>query len=441
MTGRAPGSARGVARAPDRRPWAPDAVPAPAVVAVVRDRLAVRGADPVVLAEEVRDAAAAHGLVLGVDDLMSAATAVSADLWGLGPLERLVRDPAVTDVVVNGGGRVYVDRGAGLECCGVDVGGEDAVRALAVRLAASAGRRLDDASPWVDARLPGGLRLHAVLPPLTPAGTHLSLRVLRGARWSLTGLVGAGSLPAEWAGVLRALVARRAAFLVSGGTGAGKTTLLSALLSLVPVGERIVLVEDVGELWPDHPHVVRLEARPPNVEGRGAVGLEVLVRQALRMRPDRIVVGECRGAEVRELLAALNTGHAGGCGTVHANSAAEVPARLEALGALAGMSERSVRLQARAALDAVVHVRREPAGRVLSEIAAIAPDGEVLPALVRTGPATEPRFAGDPCAGEASARRQGLGDGCLGDGGLGDGGVGWHLGPGWRMLAERLGLS
>jgi pilus assembly protein CpaF len=171
--------------------------------------------------------------------------------------------------------------------------------------------------------------------------------------------------------VLEALVASRAAFLVTGGTGAGKTTLLAALLSLVPARERLVLVEDVGELRPRHPHVVRLEARHANVEGRGEVTLAELTRQALRMRPDRLVVGECRGPEVRDLLAALNTGHAGGCATVHANAAVEVPARLEALGSTAGMSAASVAAQAAAAFDAVLHVRRTGGRRHLAELAVV----------------------------------------------------------------------
>lgn len=384
------------------------------VVAVVRDRLAARGVGPAALADEVRDAATAEGRVLSVNDLLTAASAVSADLWGLGPLEALVEDEAVTDVLVNGGGAVFVDRGQGLERMGWRFPDEAAVRALAVRLAAGAGRRLDDGCPWVDARLPGGLRLHAILPPVSPGGTHLSLRVLRPAGWTLASLVAAGSVPPDWARLLEAMVARRAAFLVSGGTGAGKTTLLSALLSLVPPSERIVMVEDVGELAPDHPHVVRLEARPPNVEGRGGVQLEDLVRQALRMRPDRIVVGECRGPEVRDLLAALNTGHAGGCGTVHANRAREVPARLEALGALAGMSPQSVRLQARAALDAVVHVERTDRGRRVTEIACVDESGRVIPAVERD-------ISGDP--GEAPA------------------GDVWRKGPAWDTLVRRLGVS
>jgi pilus assembly protein CpaF len=293
----------------------------------------------------------------------------------LGPLQTFVDDPAVTDVLVNGAEGVWVDRGGGPERVRVDLGGEAGVRALAVRLAAAAGRRLDESRPWVDARLPDGVRMHAVVPPVSPGGTHLSLRMLRPGRLDLAALDAAGSLPPGWADVLRALVASRAAFLVTGGTGAGKTTLLAALLSLVPAYERLVLVEDVGELHPLHPHVVRLEARHTNVEGRGEVSLADLTRQALRMRPDRIVVGECRGPEVRDLLAALNTGHAGGCATVHANAAADVPARLEALGGSAGLDPVGVAVQAAAAFEAVLHVRRDGGRRRLAELGVLRRSG------------------------------------------------------------------
>jgi pilus assembly protein CpaF len=340
----------------------------------------------------------------------------AASAWGLGPLQALVDRPGVTDVLVNGGERlpgghrVWIDRGHGLEPVLVPIGGEQEVRAIAVRLASAAGRRLDESAPWVDARLPGGIRLHAVVPPITPAGTHLSLRLLRGPRLDLDAMVAAGSVPPAWAPVLLALVRRRAAFLVTGGTGAGKTTLLTALLGVVPGHERIVLVEDVGELRPAHPHVVRLEARHANVEGRGEVTLDDLVRQALRMRPDRIVVGECRGPEVRELLAALNTGHAGGCGTLHANAAQEVPARLEALGSLAGMSREAVHSQAAAALDVILHLTRDGAGRRVRELATVT-RGE------RADLAVLPALTADPDDPAAPGRR----------------------GPGWPALIARLG--
>ena len=240
----------------------------------------------------------------------------------------------------------------------MDLGGADDVRALAVRLAAAGGQRLDDASPAVDARLPDGTRLHAVLPPVAGACALISLRVVRSRAFTVEQLVASGTLAPALVPVVRALVATRANLLISGATGSGKTTLLAALLSLVPHDERLVVVEEAGELAPAHPHVVRLLARHANVDGAGRVDLTDLVRHALRMRPDRIVLGECRGAEVREVLAALNTGHDGGCATVHANAAADVPARLEALAALAGMSREAVAAQAASAFDAVLHLRR-----------------------------------------------------------------------------------
>lgn len=225
-----------------------------------------------------------------------------------------------------------------------------------------AGRRLDDASPYVDARLPDGSRLHAVIPPIASMGTTIALRIPRRRAFDLDDLVRSGSVCADGADILRAIVRCRLAFLVSGGTGCGKTTILSSLLSCADPGERLLLVEDSAELRPDHPHVVRLEARPPNLEGAGSVTLRDLVRQSLRMRPDRVVVGEVRGAEVVDMLAAFNTGHEGGCGTVHANSARDVPARLEALGLAAGLPRDALHSLARAGLDAVIHLSRERDG-------------------------------------------------------------------------------
>ena len=239
--------------------------------------------------------------------------------------------------MVNGPRDVFVDTGGGLERAEVSFVDEEQVRRLAIRLAGAVGRRLDDASPFVDGRLASGVRLHAVLAPVAAPGTCISLRVPASRSFSLTDLVESGSIPAEGDRLLRSIIARRVPFLVSGGTGTGKTTLLAAMLALVPATERVVLVEDARELVPAHPHCVRLEARPANAEGVGAITLTTLVRQALRMRPDRVVLGEVRGAELTDLLTALNTGHEGGCGTVHANSVRDVPARLEALAALGGM--------------------------------------------------------------------------------------------------------
>jgi pilus assembly protein CpaF len=249
---------------------------------------------------------------------------------------------------------------------------------LAQRLALLAGRRLDDAQPWVDGQLTGvgtggfAVRLHAVLPPVAVGGTCLSLRVLRPATQDLAALIAAGAIAPDAAGLLAEIISARLAFLVSGGTGAGKTTLLAAMLNAVAPNERIVCVEDAAELAPRHPHLVKLVARCANVEGVGEVTVRQLVRQALRMRPDRIVVGEVRGAEVVDLLAVLNTGHDGGSGTVHANNPAEVPARLEALGALGGLDRGALHSQLAAAVQVLLHVSRDRAGRRrLNEIAAL----------------------------------------------------------------------
>lgn len=334
----------------------------PALVDQVRARLVRDGADPT--RTRVAEALRADGVVLADRAVLAVVDALRSELAGAGPLDVLLRDPHVTDVLVNAPDEIYVDRGTGLERVGpVRLRDEGAVRRLAQRLAAQAGRRLDDAAPFVDARLPDGVRLHAVLPPVAVAGTTISLRVPRRRSFDLPGLVAAGSLPADAVPWLEALVASRAAFLVSGGTGCGKTTVLSALLGLVDPAHRLLLVEDSSELLPDHPHVVRLEARPPNTEGAGAVVLRDLVRQALRMRPDRLVVGEVRGGEVVDLLAALNTGHEGGCGTVHANSATDVPARLEALALAAGLGRDALHSQVHAGLDAVVHLVRDRGGQ------------------------------------------------------------------------------
>jgi secretion/DNA translocation related ATPase len=300
------------------------------------------------------------------------------ELSGAGPLEPLLRAPDVTDVLVNGPADVWVDRGGGLERTDLRFADEDAVRRLAVRLAAAAGRRLDDGVPWVDAGLPDGTRLHAVLPPVAVAGTCLSLRVLRRCSLTVADLAAAGAFPRGCEQLLRGLVAARVALLVTGGTGSGKTTLLSALLGLVSPSDRLVICEDAPELAPRHPHVVRLVGRPANVEGAGEVTLRDLVRQALRMRPDRVVVGEVRGAEVVDLLAALNTGHEGGTGTLHANRPAEVPARLEALGVAAGMDRVAVHSHAAAGLHAVVHLRRTPTGRRVEEIGVLRRDGHLV---------------------------------------------------------------
>ncbi len=355
----------------------------------------------------VAAAVQASGRLLGTAGALAAVEGISAELNGLGPLQALVRDPSVTDIFVNGPGAVWLDRGDGLERAPVAFSGEQQVRALAARLVAAGGRRLDDGSPCVDIRLDGGFRVHAVLPPISTAGTLLSIRIRRERVFSMDELRRNGMFGVRVQAVLERMLERRLSFLISGATGSGKTTLLATLLGLCAPGERLVLIEDAAELNPVHPHVVSLEARHGNLEGGGVVDLGELVRQSLRMRPDRLVVGECRGAEVRELLAAMNTGHSGGGGTIHANTAADVPARLTALGALAGMGQDAVRLQAASALDVVVHVERLNNGRTVSCIGVL----------------------DDSAAGLVVGSALDIYGGAV------------RAGPAWPKLAERLGLD
>ncbi|WP_433572017.1 TadA family conjugal transfer-associated ATPase [Streptomyces sp. CA-251247] len=349
----------------------------------VRQRLAESGAEPT--PARVAAALRAQGRLLGDTEVLGGTETLRCELVGTGPLEPLLADPAVTDVLVSAPDRVWVDRGCGLELTEVTFADAASVRRLAQRLAAVAERRLDDARPWVDARLPDGTRMHAVIPPVAVGSTCLALRVVRPRAFSVEELVAAGTVPPGGDRLLRALIDARLSFLISGGTGTGKTTLLSSLLGLVGERERIVLAEDSAELRPDHPHVVRLESRTANQEGAGLVTLRDLVRQALRMRPDRLVVGEVRGAEVTELLAALNTGHEGGCGTVHANAASDVPARLEALGTAAGLDRAALHSQLAAALSVVIHLVRDRGGlRRIAEVHVLERDAA---GLVRTVPA------------------------------------------------------
>ncbi|WP_029116874.1 TadA family conjugal transfer-associated ATPase [Mycobacterium sp. URHB0044] len=343
----------------------------------VRERLAAESASlrPNVVAAAIR---AESGGVLGDTEVLRNLRVLQTELTGAGILEPLLRADGTTDVLVTAPDSVWVDDGKGLRRSQIRFADEAAVRRLAQRLALMVGRRLDEAQPWVDGQLTSlgtgdfTVRLHAVLPPVAGDGTCLSLRVLRPATQDLDALVGSGAIAAEALGLLEDIIGARLAFLVSGGTGAGKTTLLSAALGAVSGAERIVCVEDAPELAPRHPHLVRLIARCANVEGIGEVTVRDLVKQALRMRPDRIVVGEVRGGEVVDLLAALNTGHDGGACTVHANNPAEVPARLEALAALGGLDRLALHSQLAAAVQVLLHVNRDRRGRrQLAEISVL----------------------------------------------------------------------
>ncbi|MBV9369053.1 MAG: TadA family conjugal transfer-associated ATPase [Frankiales bacterium] len=335
----------------------------------------------------------------GTDGVWDTVSRLAGEVLGAGPLEELLHEEGVTDVLVNGPGEVWIDRGRGVERSGTFLTDEAAIRALAVRLAASCGRRLDDASPYADARLPDGTRVHAVLPPVSAQGTCISLRVPPRRGFTLDRLVEFGALPPSGADLLRRIVAARLAFVVIGGTGTGKTSVLSALLSEVAPNERVVLVEDAAELRPEIPHIVRLEARAPNVEGVGAVPLDALVRQALRMRPDRLVVGEVRGREVVDLLAALNTGHSGGASTVHANRPAHVPARFEAMATAAGLDRAATHAQLAAGLDVVIALARAPDGhrRVIGVAMFDSLDGivQVIPAYSFSPAGVRPEQAAD----------------------------------------------
>ena len=304
----------------------------------------------------------------------SASAAVARTTEGFGALAAVVADPSVTDVFVNGPGELWVDRGAGLVRETSPLVDETQVRELAVRLVARGGRHIYEASPCVDTRLEHGVRVHAVLPPVSPVGTLLSVRFPAMVALGLDDLERAGAFARVGRDRVEALVADRRNVLVTGAGGSGKTTLLSAMLAAAPPDERIVAIEDVAELRVRHPHFIALEARQPNLEGAGEVPLARLLREALRMRPDRLVLGECRGAEIRELLAALNTGHDGGAGTLHANSLDDVPARLEALGALAGLGPEAIARQAVSALHAVLHLERVDGTRRVAQIGGFALD-------------------------------------------------------------------
>ena len=329
---------------------------------IERARSGESGGGP--LGEEVRELVAREAAPLPEADRAELAQRVVLLATGLGPLEPLLSDPGVDEVMVNGPGEVYVERSGRIERGGVEFAGEAELMHAIERILAPVGRRVDESSPLCDARLLDGSRVNVVIPPLSLSGPCLTIRRFRREGFSMRDLVANETLAREAADLLALCVAGRASVLVSGGTGSGKTTTLNALSGAIPGEERIVTIEDAAELRLRQRHVVRLEARPSNLEGRGEVTIRQLVRNALRMRPDRIVVGEVRGAEALDMLQALNTGHEGSLTTVHANSPADALRRVETLALMAGVGlpHGAVREQVASALDVVVHQVRAPDG-------------------------------------------------------------------------------
>jgi pilus assembly protein CpaF len=343
---------------------------------------AVTGDLQMAVASALRD----EGIVLPAASFAATVRAVTDELTGLGPLAPLLADPAITDVLVNGPDEVWVDRQGRLELTSVRLPSTAALAALVQRVVAPLGLRVDEARPWVDARLPGGQRFHAVLPPIAPDGPLVTIRTFSRRRLGLGDLIHGGTLDATTGRLLEAMVTAGVATAISGATGSGKTTMLNVLGAAIPSTDRVVVVEDAAELQLPGSHVVRLEARPPNVEGRGEVPLRELVRNALRMRPDRIVVGEVRGAEALDLLQAANTGHRGLLTTLHAGGPDEIPARLEAMALAApGAVLDVVRRLIAGGLGAAVHLERGPRGRRVTAVAELAADerGRARARLIR----------------------------------------------------------
>jgi pilus assembly protein CpaF len=275
----------------------------------------------------------------------------------------LLRNPNITDILVNGHKEVWIDQGQGLEKTKLTFLNEESVRSLAQRLALATGRRLDQSQPYVDAQLSKIIRLHAVLSPVANPGTVISLRIHRPQIMSLSELVMNKTITTSQKDFLNEIIKEKKSFVICGGTGSGKTTLLNSLLSEVNRNQRIIIIEDSRELNPQHPHLVSLEGRPANIEGMGLITMKDLIKQSLRMRADRLIIGEVRGAEVIDWVSALNTGHSGSAGTIHANSIHEVIIRFESLGLMAGLSKEAIHSQLRTALNHVIHIERQSDGQ------------------------------------------------------------------------------
>jgi pilus assembly protein CpaF len=323
-------------------------------------------------------------------DLVELVEEVLSSINGLGPLEELLFLPNLTDILVNRFDDVWIDRGYGLERTQVKFSSESAAQEFAKRIATRGHRRLDEAQPFVDIQTDTGLRFHAMLPPISSSGVAISIRTPLRISLTLEDMVAAGNLESETYQALCELIHEQKSFVVSGGTGSGKTTLLAAMMNKVRTTERIVVIEDSAELLISHPHVVRIQARLANSEGAGGITMTDLVRQSLRMRPDRIVVGEVRGKELSDLLLALNTGHKGSATTIHADDAASVPTRIEALGLLAGLPREAIHAQMHSAFDAVIQMKNSRDGkRGVAEIAEFtrSPNGSVT-----TQPIYKPRL-------------------------------------------------
>ncbi|MGJ9373372.1 TadA family conjugal transfer-associated ATPase [Nesterenkonia sp. CF4.4] len=340
-------------------------------------------AEPVTAAR-IAEAVRASGLALGSRTTGELVRTLRDELVGLGPLQPLIEQPGVTDVLIDGHRQVWTDGPEGLIRTQVRFSTEEQVRGLARRLIALSGGRLDEGQPCADGRI-GDCRIHALIPPVAVEGTMISVRISGGSAETLEQLALQWDAPEVWLPVLRGVVAARLNCLISGATGSGKTSLLGSMLSECPHRERIIIVEDITELRPDHPHVLHLQQRRGNVEGAGQLGMGQLVRETLRMRPDRLIVGECRGSELKDFLTAMNTGHQGAVGTIHANSPHAVPARLIAMGALAELPPESVALQAGAALDAVIHMERRRGRRMpvaISLVRCVERRLQMVPALL-----------------------------------------------------------
>ncbi|WP_138731587.1 CpaF family protein [Modestobacter excelsi] len=309
---------------------------------------------------ELDEVVEAEKVPLSAEERQRLTAELADDVLGFGPLQRLLDDPTVTEIMANGPDSIYVEQNGKLTRTAARFTSEEHLRRVIDRIVSRVGRRIDESSPLVDARLADGSRVNAIIPPLAFSGSTLTIRKFAKDPFGVDDLIGFGTLSPEMAELLHACVEARLNVIVSGGTGTGKTTLLNVLSSFIPEGERIVTIEDAVELQLQQEHVVRLESRPPNIEGKGAITIRDLVRNSLRMRPDRIVVGECRGGESLDMLQAMNTGHDGSLSTVHANSPRDAIARLETLVLMAGMDLplRAIREQIASAVDVIVQLTR-----------------------------------------------------------------------------------